>query len=96
VNRARTTLKGLIGEVRLIPEGSTCRLNSVLETTYVAHVVRPFSTRKSVEIVAAPKVYGFDTGFICYFRGWQQPRSDDLSVLWEHYVLERAARAPAE
>lgn len=60
---------------------------SVLETTYVAHVVRPFSTRKSVEIVAAPKVYGFDTGFVCYFRGWQQPRSDDLGVLWEHYVL---------
>jgi predicted AAA+ superfamily ATPase len=60
---------------------------SVLETTYVAHVVRPFSTRKSVEIVAAPKVYGFDSGFICYFRGWQQPRSDDLGVLWEHYVL---------
>lgn len=60
---------------------------SVLETTYVAHVVRPFSTRKSVEIVAAPKVYGFDTGFVAYFRGWHQPRSDDLGTLWEHYVL---------
>jgi uncharacterized protein len=60
---------------------------SILETTYVAHVVRPFSTRKSVEIVAAPKVYGFDTGFVCYFRGWQHPRPDDLGVLWEHYVL---------
>jgi hypothetical protein len=60
---------------------------SVLETTYVAHVVRPFSTRKSVEIVAAPKVYGFDTGFVCYFRGWHQPRTDDIGVLWEHYVL---------
>jgi len=22
-----------------------------------------------------------------YFRGWQQPRSDDLGVLWERYVL---------
>ena len=60
---------------------------SVLETTYVAHVVRPFSTRKSVEIVASPKVYGFDTGFVCYFRGWQHSRPDDLGVLWEHYVL---------
>src|SRR6185312_9588695 len=60
---------------------------SVLEMTYVAHVVRPFSTRKSVEIVAAPKVYGFDTGFIAYFRGWHHPRSDDLGTLWEHYVL---------
>jgi predicted AAA+ superfamily ATPase len=60
---------------------------SVLETTYAAHVVRPFSTRKSVEIIAAPKVYGFDTGFVCYFRGWHEPRADDLGVLWEHYVL---------
>ena len=60
---------------------------SALETTYVAHIVRPFSTRKSVEIVAAPKVYGFDTGFVCDFRGWHQPRADDLGVLWEHYVL---------
>lgn len=60
---------------------------SVLETTLVAHVVRPYSTGKSVEIVAAPKVYGFDTGFVCYFRGWHQPRRDDLGLLWEHYVL---------
>jgi predicted AAA+ superfamily ATPase len=43
---------------------------SVLETTFVAHVVRPYSTGKIAEIVAAPKVYGFDTGFVCYFRGW--------------------------
>ena len=60
---------------------------TVLETTFVAHIVRPFSTRKSIEITSAPKVYGFDTGFICYFRGWQQPRPDDLGRLWEHYVL---------
>ena len=60
---------------------------SVLETTYVAHVIRPYSTGKVAEIVAAPKVYGFDTGFVCYFRGWHTPRPDDLGLLWEHYVL---------
>lgn len=59
----------------------------VLETTLVAHVVRPYSTGRNAEIIAAPKVYGFDTGFVCYFRGWHQPRSDDLGLLWEHYVL---------
>ena len=36
---------------------------SVLEATYVIHVIRPFSTHKATEIVAAPKVYAFDTGF---------------------------------
>ena len=60
---------------------------SILETTLVAHVVRPYSNGKTAEIVAAPKVYGFDTGFVCYFRGWSQPRNDDLGILWEHYVL---------
>lgn len=34
---------------------------AVLEATFVAHVVRPFSTRRSTEIISAPKVYGFDT-----------------------------------
>ncbi len=42
----------------------------VLEGTFIAHVVRPYSSGKTHEIVAAPKVYGFDTGFVCYFRGW--------------------------
>jgi len=60
---------------------------SALETTFIAHVVRPYSSGKSTEIVAAPKVYGFDTGFVCYFRGWDRLRTDDLGLLWEHYVL---------
>src|SRR6266436_2715801 len=59
----------------------------VLEATFVAHVIRPFSTRRPTEIVAAPKVYGFDTAFICYYRGWQDLRDDDLGTLWEHFVL---------
>ena len=60
---------------------------AVLEATWVIHVIRPFSTRRSVEIVAAPKTFAFDTGFVCYFRGWHQLRDDDLGQLWEHYVL---------
>lgn len=60
---------------------------AALEATFVAHVVRPFSSRRSTEIVAAPKVYGFDTGFVSYYRGWDVPRPDDLGILWEHYVL---------
>ncbi len=59
----------------------------VLEATFVAHVVRPFSTHRPTEIVSAPKVYSFDTGFVCYHRGWHQLRREDLGVLWEHFVL---------
>jgi len=59
----------------------------VLEATFVVHVIRPFSTHRPTEIVAAPKVYGFDTGFVCYYRGWQQLRPEDLGIMWEHFVL---------
>jgi predicted AAA+ superfamily ATPase len=64
---------------------------AVLESTGVALVLRPFNTRRSAEIVAAPKVYGFDTGFVCAHRGWTSLRPDDLGRLWEHFVLNEIA-----
>lgn len=60
---------------------------AVLEATFVVSVLRPFTTHRPAEIVAAPKVYAFDTGFVCYFKGWHELRSDDLGILWEHLVL---------
>jgi hypothetical protein len=59
----------------------------VLEATFVAHVIRPFTTRRATEILAAPKVYAFDTGFVAYYRGWQELRREDFGALWEHFVL---------
>ncbi len=67
----------------------------VLDVTRIASIVRPFSTRRSNEIVRAPKVYGFDTGIVRHNRGWAEPRPEDLGTLWEHYVLnEIHATAP--
>lgn len=60
---------------------------NAMEATWVAHVVRPYSTHLPSEIVSAPKVYAFDTGFVCYYRGWQELRSEDMGLFWEHYVL---------
>lgn len=60
---------------------------NVLESTYVAHVIRPYSSHRPTEIVAAPKVYGFDTGFVCYYRNWNELRAENLGYLWEHFVL---------
>lgn len=60
---------------------------NAMEATWVAHVVRPYSTHLPSEIVSAPKVYAFDTGFVCYFKGWQELRSEDMGLFWEHYVL---------
>jgi len=60
---------------------------SVLEATYAVHLLRPFSTHRSTEIVSAPKVYAFDTGFVCFHKGWTSLRTEDLGLLWEHFVL---------
>jgi hypothetical protein len=49
--------------------------------------VRPFAEGARAEIVSAPRVYGFDTGFVCHQRGWTELRPDDLGHLWEHLVL---------
>jgi predicted AAA+ superfamily ATPase len=70
----------------------------VLEATGAVHVVRPFSSNPQREIVAMPKVYGFDTGFVCHARGWRSLRREDLGGLWEHLVLDelRTRFSPSE
>lgn len=59
----------------------------VLEATFAVHIIRPFSSHQATEIISAPKVYAFDTGFVCYHRGWRELRDEDLGYLWEHLVL---------
>ncbi|MFZ4733742.1 MAG: ATP-binding protein [Pirellulales bacterium] len=59
-----------------------------LEITHAITPVRPFHGGANAEIVRQPKVYGFDTGFVSFARGWDPLRPDDLGVLWEHLVLE--------
>lgn len=70
-----------------VSRGTISNYLSVLESTYVVHVVRPFSTHRPTEIVSAPKVYAFDTGFACTYRGWHELRRDDYGILWEQIVL---------
>lgn len=62
-----------------------------LEITHAITVVRPFHGGSNAEIVRQPKVYGFDTGFVTFARGWNPLRAEDLGVLWEHVVLDQLA-----
>ena len=59
-----------------------------LEITHAVTTVRPFFGGGRKEIVKMPKVYGFDTGFVSFCRGWDPLRPDDYGILWEHLVLE--------
>lgn len=70
-----------------VSRGTIMNYLKVLEATFVIHVIKPFSSYRPTEIVSAPKVYAFDTGFVCYYRGWHELRNDDLGILWEHFIL---------
>ncbi len=59
-----------------------------LEVMHAVTRVRPFFGSGQKEIVKMPKVYGFDTGFITFARGWDPLRPQDYGILWEHLVLE--------
>lgn len=59
----------------------------VMEKTFVAHIIRPFHTGRPAEIISAPRVYAFDTGFVCYFRGVRELACDNMANLWEHFIL---------
>jgi predicted AAA+ superfamily ATPase len=60
----------------------------VLDITQVATTLRPYHRGAPRELTHQPKVYGFDTGFVAWSRGWDELRSADCGQLWEHVVLE--------
>lgn len=60
----------------------------VFAATGVVHVLRPFATNPARELVAMPKVYAFDTGFVCHVRSIDTLRADDKGGLFEHVVLD--------
>lgn len=60
----------------------------VMEVTHLVRLVRPFSDGGRREIIAQPKAYGFDTGFVSHFRGWETLRPEDYGRLFEHTVLD--------
>jgi predicted AAA+ superfamily ATPase len=66
----------------------------VLQVTQVARLVRPFSGGGRHEILAQPKLYAFDTGFVCHARGWDRLRPEDVGILWEHLVLDTLLATP--
>lgn len=84
---------GMLEITRLAADCSVSRPTTmnwleVFEITHVVQVLRPFANGGRAEIVAQPKVYGFDTGLVCHARGWDRLRPEDCGVLWEHLVLD--------
>jgi len=60
---------------------------AVLERANIVYVLRPYSTHRPTEITSAPRVYAFDTGFVCCHKGWSTIENGMEPLLWEHIVL---------
>lgn len=61
---------------------------AAMEATGAMTILRPFFGGGRKELVKAPKIYGLDTGFVSFFRGWEPLRQSDYGALWEHAALE--------
>ncbi len=59
----------------------------ILETTLIAHAVRPYTSGTAAELKSQPKVYAFDSGFVGWARGWDSINSENKGPLLEHLVL---------
>jgi predicted AAA+ superfamily ATPase len=64
------------------------RYLDAMEVTQAVTVLRPFHGGSAQELVKQPKVYAFDTGFVCYARGFGELRPDDAGQLLENLTLE--------
>jgi hypothetical protein len=65
-----------------------------MAVAYALTPVSPFHGGGRRELVRRPKLYGFDTGFVSYVRGWTSVRDEDRGGLWEHLVLDVLRTAP--
>lgn len=84
---------GQLDYVKLSREVELSRhtIKNHIDAMQLAHAVfllPPFSGGGRREILKQPKCYGFDTGFVCYAKGWDTLRPEDKGVLWEHCVLD--------
>jgi hypothetical protein len=59
-----------------------------LALSHAVIAVRPFHGGNKREITHQPRLYGFDTGFVCHQKGWDTLRNDDIGLLWEHATLD--------
>lgn len=71
-----------------ISRGTVVTHLRAMELTHAITVLRPFHGGGRRELVKMPKVFGFDTGFVSFFKGWDPLRAADYGILWEHLVLE--------
>ena len=77
-----------IAKVSGLSRPTVVKYLEVLQVTKAITVLKPFSGNPLKEIIAQPKVYGFDTGFVCFARNERQLGATEKGRLLENLVLE--------
>ncbi len=88
LNNGRTLEVSSIGAPAGISRPTAIKYLEVLELTKAISLVRPFSGNSVQELVSQPKVYAFDTGFVCFAKQIKDLRGFEKGELLENLVLE--------
>lgn len=83
-----------LGKYAGISRPTVVRYLEALEATQAISLVRPFFKNSAQALVHQPKVYGFDTGFSVFCRGWRELRDEDCGHYLENLTLESLQATP--
>ncbi|MDZ4677740.1 MAG: AAA family ATPase [Oligoflexia bacterium] len=83
-----------IAKVSGLSRPTVVKYLEILEITKALTILKPFSGNPLKEIVAQPKVYGFDTGFVCFAKKDTQLGASEKGHLLENLVLETMQARP--
>ncbi len=59
-----------------------------MQVSDAVHLLKPFHGVGKRKPWRGPRCCGFDTGFVCFEKGWTEIQPDNLGILWEHPVLD--------
>lgn len=69
---------------------------SILESTYIIRLLRPFYNNQNKRLVKAPKLYFVDTGLLCHLLGIREPKQLETSPfrgeIFENMVIMEAIK----
>ncbi len=73
---------------------------SILESTYILFLLKPYHSNRTKRQVKAPKIYFVDTGLLCYLLGIDTPerllRSSEGGHIFENMVIAESIKRYAQ
>ncbi len=73
---------------------------SILESTYIIFILRPYHNNQTKRLVKSPKVYFVDTGLLCYLLGIDTPerllKSSEGGHIFENMVIAETMKRYAQ